>query len=318
MSRRITFSLLLILLILPVRGAAAAEADETTKLLVQSLEQAVGMKGTYDPAAKVFRVAVPRDDVKISIDGELLPPFMGLTTWAAIKPGRHERSMVMGDVVLMPDEINPAIDAALGAGLSVTGLHNHFLFDEPRVFFMHIGGEGKGGQLAAGVKNVLDAVRLVRATTPEPAKKFAHMPLPSATNIDAPAIDAILGMKGETKNGMYKATIGREVTMPCECIIGKEMGVTTWAALYGTSDSAAIDGDFACTYAELQSVLRALRAGKLNVTAIHNHMDGEAPRLFFVHYWSAGRPAEELARSVKGALDAQAKFKPVPGEEAPK
>jgi hypothetical protein len=104
---------------------------------------------------------------------------------------------------------------------------------------------------------------------------------------------------------MYKAVFGKEVTMPCECRVGKEMGVTTWAALYGVEDNAVIDGDFACTVSELQPVLRSLRAGNINVTAIHNHMDGDAPRLFFVHYWGTGR-APELAKAVKTALDMQA------------
>src|SRR6185295_16367763 len=138
------------------------------------------------------------------------------------------------------DEVSPAMDAAFTGGLEVTGLHNHFFYDEPRVYFMHIGGDGETDALAAGVRKVLDAVKAVRDKRPEPARSFSHSPLPEKSTIDAAALAAIIGggVKPAEKDGMAKFTIGRKVTMPCQCEATKEMGVNTWAAFYGSADLA--------------------------------------------------------------------------------
>jgi hypothetical protein len=217
-------------------------------------------------------------------------------------------AMVMGDVVLFQDEVGPAMSAALDGGLAVTGLHNHFFYDEPKVYFMHIGGEGEPAQLASGVRKVLDAVKGVRAAEAQPRKNFAHRGLPAKSTITAAPLAAAIGAKPAEKDGMAKFTLGRTTKMPCGCEAGKEMGVNTWAAFYGADDNAFVDGDFVTFEGELQPVLKALRAGGINVVAIHNHMEGESPKAIFLHYWGVG-PAAELARGVKTALDAQAKAK---------
>jgi hypothetical protein len=302
--------LTLLMMLIPLICASAAPAqdmraqDDQARLLGESLEQAAGMRGAYDSAAKVFRISVPRDDVKLEIDGAAFRAFMGLTSWASIKPGAHGRSIVMGDFVLKRDEIDPAIDAALAGGLCVTALHNRFLTDGPRVFFMHIEGEGKAGQLAAGVGKIFAGVKQVRAKAPAPAKRSGHLALPAVSSIHAGKIDAILKAKGESRDGMYKLVVGAKVTMPCACEIGAEMGVTNSAALYGTDQGAMLDGDFACTAAQLQPVLRALRQYGIGITAIHNELVDETPRLTFVHCCGAGA-APDLARAVKAALDVQ-------------
>ncbi len=253
----------------------------------------------------VVKVSFPRTDVPVEVDGWAnAPPFMGLTSWAAFTPGEKPgvQAMVMGDLVLFEDEVNAALSAALDHGLEVTALHNHFFYDKPRVLFMHVGGEGNGEALAKGVRAALDAVNAVRQKSAQPQQGFGAAPPPSPSHIDGGNLDAIFGAKGLAKDGMYKAVMGRKATAACGCSIGKTMGVNTWAAFAGTDDNALVDGDFAVSESELQPVLKALRAGSINIVAIHSHMTGEVPRILFLHYWGRGRAAD-LATTVKRALD---------------
>ncbi|HWL87213.1 MAG TPA: DUF1259 domain-containing protein [Polyangiaceae bacterium] len=260
--------------------------------------------GKPETADDVVKVSFPRADVPVDVDGwTKMPPFMGLTSWAAFvageKPGTE--AMVMGDLVLFEDEVNPVMSAALDNGLEVTALHNHFLFDKPHVYFMHIGGEGSVEQLGKGVKAALDAERAVRAKAPQPGNAFGPPP-PAPSKIDGGRLDTVFGLKGQSKDGMYKATMGRKTRAACACTVGKAMGVNTWAAFGGTDDNAVVDGDFAVAEGELQPVLKTLRTGGINIVAIHSHMTGESPRILFLHYWGRGRAAD-MAAVVKRALD---------------
>jgi hypothetical protein len=212
--------------------------------------------------------------------------------------------MVMGDTVVFQDEVSPAMDAAFEHGLEVTALHNHFFYDEPKVYFMHIGGMGDPEKLAAGVKAVWDAIKKVRAERPEPATGFPGKP-PAPGKISPSSIETILQQKSEAQGGVVKVTIGREVTMQ-GVKVGGSMGLTTWAAFSGSDERASVDGDFIMTAAEVQPVLRALRKAGIHVVALHNHMVGEQPAFFFTHFWGKG-PAGELARGLASALEAQAK-----------
>src|SRR6202171_107214 len=202
--------------------------------------------------------------------------------------GRHAHG-VMGDMVLTEDQVNPAMDAALRNGLEVTALHNHFLWETPRVMFMHIGGMGDEAKLAAGVGKVFELLK----------QKFdvASAEIdPANSSLDPKKIDAVLGRSGELNKGVYKVTIGREVKMAGHTM-GNAMGVNTWVAFAGSDDRAIVDGDFAMLESELQDVLKALRGGGINSVAIHQHMTGETPRMLFLHYWGVGR-TEDLARTL--------------------
>ena len=297
---RPAYALLLIVLI-----ATAVHAQPSLKLDTAEIDQLTGAKGVMNGEENVYKVSFPRTDVKVSVDGVAMPPFMGLTSWAAFKPGLKDGAvMVMGDMVLFQDEVNPAMSAALDSGLSVTALHNHFFYDDPKVYFMHIGGEGDAAKLAEGVRRIQDTVKRVRSTTSQTAKGFGHKPLPEKSSITAAPLVEALGSKATEKDGMVKFTIGRTVKMPCGCEAGKEMGVNTWAAFYGTDDHAFVDGDFVTFEGELQPVLKALRAANINVVAIHQHMEGEQPRAIFLHYWGVG-PTRELSKGIRAALDAQ-------------
>jgi hypothetical protein len=272
------------------------------KLDTGRIEQITGMKGTFNEKENVFKVTTPRTDVQVSVDGWKMPPFMGLGPWAAFTPHRSG-AMVMGDMVLFQDEVNPAMSAALDAGLEVSALHNHFFFDEPKVYFMHIGGEGPAEKLAAGVRAIFDKVKEVRAASPLPATAFAGERIPEKSAVSPEPLERILGAKGQVNNGMYKVVLGRTTKM-MGTTVGSEMGVNTWAAFAGSDDNAVVDGDFAMRENELQAVLRTMRKEGINIVAIHSHMAGEAPRILFLHYWGRGK-AEDLARALRRTPDAQ-------------
>jgi Domain of Unknown Function (DUF1259) len=293
-----------VLLAVVVAGAGlfalAKPQPETHRLDADAIGAAAGAKATTT-ADGVVRLAWARNDVKVEVDGMPLKPFAGLGSWAAFTAASHG-AMVMGDTVVFQDEVSPAMDAAFAHGLDVTGLHNHFFFDQPKVYFMHIGGMGEPDKLAAGVKAVWDAIKHVRAENPKPAAHFAGE-APKAGHIDAAAIEKALGVKPETQDGVVKVTIKREGQMH-HVKVGGSMGLTTWAAFNGSDDLAAVDGDFIMTAAEVQPVLHALRKAGIHIVALHNHMIGEQPAFYFTHFWGKGK-AEELATALKSALDAQ-------------
>ncbi len=267
------------------------------------IQQVIGIQGAWNAAEGVFKITVPRTDVKIAVDGWTMPPFMGLGSWAAFTENKMGDTMVMGDTVLFQDEVNPVMSAALDNGLSVTALHNHFFYDEPKVYFMHIGGQGSAETLAAAVKKVWDKTKEIRAANPKPAAAFGGASLPATNSITAKTIEDILGVKGQANSGMFKVVIGHPTKM-MDTDVGKEMGANTWAAFAGSDDNAVMDGDFAVFESQLQPVLKSLRADGVNIVAIHSHMTDENPRTLFLHYWGRGS-AESLARSLRKTLEAQ-------------
>ena len=263
------------------------------------IDQITGLKGKLNEKEGVYKVTFPRNDVKVVVDGWTMPPFMGLGTWAAFTATK-DGAMVMGDTVLFEDEVNAAMSAALDNGLNVTALHNHFFFDHPKVYFMHIEGEGAVDKLAGAVRKVYDAAKQIRAASPNPKDSFGAAPLPEKSSITAAPLNEIFGAQGESKDGMVKFTFGRPATMH-GIKIGKDMGVNTWAAFAGSDDNAVVDGDFAVTEDELQPVLKSLLKEKINIVAIHQHMTHEQPRMMFFHYWGT-RPRQRLSQAIKGAF----------------
>jgi hypothetical protein len=277
-----------------ISSALAADLDTAR------IDQLTGLKGKMNEKEGVYKVTLPRNDVKIVVDGWTMPPFMGLGTWAAFTKGAHAEAMVMGDTVLFEDEVNAAMTGALDNGINVTALHNHFFFDRPKVYFMHIEGEGTVEKLASAVKKVYDTIKNTRAANPQPKDSFGVKPLPEKNSITAAPLNEIFGTQGESKDGMVKFTIGRPAQMH-GVKIDKDMGVNTWAAFAGSDDNAVVDGDFAVTEDELQPVLKALLKDKINIVAIHQHMTYEQPRIMFFHYWGRGA-AKDLAQAIKGGF----------------
>ena len=285
---------LLLLLILAVAMARSVAAEEPDAELIAKI---TGLKP--DVKNGIAKVTVPRGDLGAVIDGVKMQPFQGLTSWAAFQAA-GDKTIVMGDMTLTEPQVNPAMSAALDNGLQVTALHNHFFFDRPHVFFMHIGGEGTTEQLATEVRKTLDAANAAPRGT-----GFGGLSIPAKSTIDPKPLEAILGASSQAKDGIAKFSFGRKTSMH-GTEVGEAMGVNTWAAFAGSERAAVVDGDFAMLEDELQDVLKALRHANINIVAIHNHMTHEQPRIMFLHFWAKG-PAEELARGVKSALDTQKK-----------
>lgn len=273
---------------------AADAALDTAKI-----EQLTGVKGELNDKEGVFKVSVPRTDLTVTAAGVKITPPMGLTSWAAFHRA-GDQTMVMGDIVLLEDQVNPVMSVALTNGLEVTALHNHFFWDTPKVMFMHIGGIGPEETLAGAVGKVFATLK----ETSGGKGNVPHAELdPAKTSLDPKPIEELLSVKGQMANGVYKVTIGRTTKMHGH-EVGNAMGVNTWAAFVGTDDQAVVDGDFAMLESELQPVLKALREAGINVVAIHQHMTMEAPRVVFLHYWGIGA-TRTLSKGLKAALDTQ-------------
>jgi hypothetical protein len=283
-------------------SAASAPEDH---LDANAIAAASGARTTVTPDG-VVRIGWARDDVKVQVDGVPLRPFAGLGSWAAFTRAPHG-AMAMGDTVVFQDEVTPAMDAAFAAGLEVTALHNHFFYDEPKVYFMHIGGMGDPEKLAAGVKAVWDSIKRVRAANAAPGSAFEGLG-PEADQPSPAMIEEILDHKAQAQDGVVKVTIGRDGMMH-GVKVGGSMGLTTWAAFTGGAKHAVVDGDFIMTAEEVQPVLRALRKAGIHIVALHNHMVGEQPVYYFTHFWGKG-PARELAQGLRSALDVQKSVRP--------
>ena len=284
---------------------SALVAVRAAPLDTNRIEAIIGLKGAWHESEGVFKVMQARNEVAVKVDEWKMPPFMGLTSWAAFQAGQKNAAMVMGDFVLFEDEVNPVMSAALDAGLEVTALHNHFFHAEPQVYFMHIGGEGTVEKLSGGVKAALAKLKEIRAANPQPAKSFGGG-IPEKNAISAAPLAESLTAKPQEKDGMVKFVFGRVARMDCGCAIGQEMGVNTWASFGGADDNAIVDGDFACQENELQPVLRSLRGAGINIVAIHHHMMHETPRYVFLHYWGRGK-AMDLAKAIRSARGEQTK-----------
>jgi hypothetical protein len=301
MNARVVLVLLGIALLSP-RTTRAEEPDAQTIARITGLQPDV-KNGTAT-------IRVPRKDLGAAVDGVSMDPFQGLTSWAAFQ-GAGNHTMVMGDLTLAQEEVNPAMSAALEHGLEVTALHNHFFYDRPNVFFMHIGGTGTTEQLAVAVRTTLDAVasvaksKGVKGACSERVGGFAGPAIPTKSALDLKSLEGILGPSNATKDGMVKFVFGKKTSMH-GTDVGAAMGVNTWAVFSGTPKVCVVDGDFAMLQGEVQGVLKALRNAGLNIVALHNHMTDEEPRIVFLHFWGKG-PAEGLARGFKAALDTQQK-----------
>jgi hypothetical protein len=258
----------------------------------------VGKQGDYK--ANVLKVNIPRNDLHMQIAGFSVPTPFGFGGWFAMTKGDGGEDVVMGDLVLIQEEVNPVMSALLDHGLEVTALHNHFFWDEPRVFFMHIHGHGKALDLANDLKPAID---LIGQTKPAGAGQSSSA-TPKQSTLDTEKITKIVGHAGEQNGPVYKITLGRDDLSVKEmgATINARMGLNTWAAFFGSNDDAAVAGDIAMLETEVQPTLKALRSHGLDVVAIHHHMINSRPVIIFLHYWGRG-PADKLAVGFKAALD---------------
>ena len=285
------YGVLVIPVLLSATSVFGSEALDTA-----TIERLVGVKGTLSDKEGVLKVSFPRTDLAVNVAGVRLTPPMGLTSWAAFTRVGSQ-AMVMGDTVLLEDQVNPVLSVALESGLEVTALHNHFFWETPRVMFMHLSGVGDEAGLATAVAKVWAKLR---ETSGGKGVVLGADIDPAQSNLEVKALDAAFGRNGNFQNGVYRVVVGRDTTLHGHAM-GDAMGMNTWAAFAGADDNALVDGDFVVFENELQPVLKSLRKSRINIVAIHHHMVGETPRTIFLHYWGRGS-ATALAEGVKAAL----------------
>ena len=263
----------------------------------QQVLKIVGKQGDYK--ANVLKVNIPRNDLHMKIAGYAVPTAFGFGGWFAMEKGDGGEDVVMGDLVLTQSEVNEVMSRLLEHGIEVTALHNHFFWDEPRVFFMHIHGHGKAVDLANQLKPALDSIGSAKQGEENAAPKPKQ-----GTTLDTERIAKIVGHPGEQSGPVYKITLGRDdlTVKDMGATINARMGLNTWATFVGTNDDAAVAGDIAMLENEVNPVLKALRSNGLDVVAIHHHMINTQPTIIFLHYWGRG-PVDKLATGFKAAVD---------------
>ncbi len=288
------------------RTEAAPRMKKTPPLTLDemaAIDAALGKKGAYVEPQATYTTPLPRNDLKITVAGAPVPIPFGFGGWVSVKKTLDGRAAVlMSDTVLLQDEVNPLISAAHANGLEISAIHNHFFFEEPRIFYMHV--HGMSSRVDDLARRYADAIR---ATKLFPANQPPAGPPPARTGreiFDLPALDQIVGATGVVNGPTYKYTIGRDdlTVTAMGAHLTAAIGLNTWASFAGSADDAHIAGDFAMLEPEVNPVVRALRRANLNVVAVHNHMLGEQPRVIFLHYYGRG-PATTLARGFRSALN---------------
>ena len=283
------FALLATLLAVSLSGLPArAEPDW------KAVAQALGKEGAVQGGG-VYRVGLPRTDLKVKLDGVDLKPGFALGSWLAFMPIGNE-AMVMGDLVLTGEEVNPVMKKFLESGIEITALHNHLLRAEPTTMYMHVSAHGDPMKLAAALHEGLQMSGTPLGPNP-PA-------LPASIDLDTGALDAALGFKGKANGAVYQFSIPRaDAVMEEGMVVPEAMGSAIGINFQPTGGGkAAITGDLVLIASEVNPVLRALRMNGIEVTAVHNHMLDDEPRIFFMHFW-ANADAQMLAKGMRAALD---------------
>jgi hypothetical protein len=260
------------------------------------VDVALGRSGV-EQAGGVHRYSFPRSDLMVTLDGVAIRPALALGTWAAFEPMGDE-AMVMGDLVLTHDEVNPVLSRLLASGFTITALHNHLLRSSPATMYMHIAGHGDPVRLAQGLRDALAASSTPLAPAP-PSAPAAALP-----DLDTAALDRLMGAQGKISGGTYQFSIPRaERLTEAGMEIPPAMGVANAINFQPTGKGkAAITGDLVLKASEVPEVVRAMRVGNVEVTALHNHMLNDEPRLFYLHFW-ANADAAQLARAMRAVLD---------------
>jgi hypothetical protein len=281
-------------------GSPSLATAQAIPAAYQDVLNTVGKTGDFKDG--VLKVNIPRNDLRVTIKQRSAPTPFAFGGWIALTEGEAGQQVMMGDLVLTEDEVNPVMSALLDNGLDVTALHNHFFWEQPRIFYMHVHGMGTAADLAKRVKPAIGLIgQSGKRTQTRPAGSEAPA---SSDSLDADTLAKIIGHQGEQSGPVYKITIGRPDIDLREhgAAINARMGLNTWAAFAGSDADAMVAGDVAMLEHEVTPVLRALRAKGLNVVAIHHHMTRARPMVVFLHYYGTG-PAATLAGGVRAAVD---------------
>jgi len=274
----------------------ALYAQQTMPPEYNAVLNSLGRQGDFKDG--VLKVNIPRNDLKVVVDGIATPTPFGFGGWIALTKGSG-MDVMMGDLVLTENEVNPIMSSVLDAGLDVTAVHNHFFYETPRIFYMHVHGHGTPAELASKIKPALD---LIGKNPPRSPSTDTGRSIDG--KMDVSQLAKIVGHEGEQNGPVYKITIGRPDLSLKEmgATINARMGLNTWAAFYGSDSEAVVAGDVAMLQSEVTPVLKALRGNGIEVVAIHHHMTGTQPTVYFLHYWAKGN-AQKLARGIRAALD---------------
>ncbi len=270
------------------------------------MDVVLGVTGTYTPTEDAYRVVFPRGDIKVAIDNQVLTPFLGLSSWAAVTSDPHHSSkFLLAEFALFEDEVNPIISVALDNQLEITALENRFLSESPRVLFLNVSASGTPGDLATKIRRVLEKTKTIRLTSPVPVTSRRQSTRLEKSALDARTLDSILGTHGDTSEGMYTTSIGM-VGLINGILVGKQMGIATWIAFSGTNQNSVVDGQIVMTRGQIGNVLRALQKARLEITSVQRRMADQQPEFFFVSFWGKG-PAVDLAWGLRQTLEVQIK-----------
>lgn len=283
-------------------NSLTAKTPALTAEEITAIEANMGKKGIYNEGQAVHTTPLPRNDLKVTVKGEPVPIPFGFGGWASIKRTVDGKSAVlMSDTVLLEEEVNPLISAAHANGLEIGAIHNHFFYEQPRIFYMHLHGMGTPEELAKKFAATIKDAKISPKNQPAPSAP------PTVTGkelFDIPALDGIVKYTGVVNGPTYKYTIGRSdlTVMAMGAEMTAAIGLNSWASFAGSKESAYIAGDMAMLEDEVNAVIKVLRANNLEVVALHNHMLGDNPRIIFLHYYGRG-PAATLAKGFREALD---------------
>jgi hypothetical protein len=286
----------------------ALTADE-----IAAIEAAIGKKGMYKDAEATYTIPLPRNDLKMTLKGEPVPIPFGFGGWVSIKKTMDGKSaVIMSDCVLLQEEVNPLMSAAQAAGLEVGAVHNHFFYEEPRIFYMHVHGMGTPAELAKKYAQAISSTKIAPQNQP-PAG-----PPPTKTGkdiFDVTTLNSIVKYEAAVNGTTIKYTIGRTdlTVMAMGAEMTANIGLNTWAAFTGTMERAHIAGDVVMLDTEVNSVIKTLRTNNMEIVAVHNHMLNDRPHMIFLHYLGTG-PALELAKGFRAALDQLGKKQSGTGE----
>ncbi|MEO5742127.1 MAG: DUF1259 domain-containing protein [Vicinamibacterales bacterium] len=287
----------LALAIVLVTSTAATAQDMPAEY--KAVLDALARQGDFKD--NVLKVNIPRSDLKVTVNGVATPTPFGFGGWVAMTKGTGGMEVLMGDLVLTQDEVNPVMSALLEQGLDVTALHNHFFWESPRIFYMHVHGHGAAAELTKRLKPAIDLIgkmagRLEAVTTMTSSVTAGAM--------DTAKLVSVIGAAGEQNGQVFKITMPRPDIKLTEmgAPVNARMGLNTWAAFFGSDSAAVVAGDVAMLASEVTPVLKALRSNGIDVVAIHHHMTATEPTVIFLHYWGQG-PAEKLAAGVRAAIN---------------
>ncbi len=289
-------ALVLVVFVLCAISQTPRPDDDDKGAAWKAVADAMGRPGALQPDG-TYKFSMPRKDLKVTLDGTSLKPALALGSWAAFA-GTRDHAMVMGDLVLTEDEVEPVMARLQQEGIQETAVHNHLLRESPRVMYMHVEGHGDAVKMAAALHHALALTRTPPPDSGQPAPQDQDL------GINTAQIESALGHKGKVNGGVFQVSVPRAEKITDQGMdVPPSMGVATALNFQPTGNGrAAITGDFVLLPDEVNPVLKALRDNGIQVTALHSHMLNDQPHLLFMHFW-ANDDANKLARGLKAALD---------------